>query len=422
MAVLVATDVFVALAEACAAGLGAGNVPILAVPHPLGGIDRSAVGAKALAAVAPLVALLEKPWPREAAEATDPTSAPYRRLRVERTVSGITDFVLNPPWTDGMPIVPPTVDLVDGLIAASGRPADEVVARLAPRFGAATIERIAANAAMAGCRPEVMPLLVTAVEAVADPAFNLPGVQATTHPCGVLVLVSGPAAAHAGISGGEGCLGPGQPGNQSVGRAMRLILMNIGGGIPGTTDRSCQGSPAKLAYCLTENLADSPWAPFHVEEGWSDDDSTVTVLAVEGPHNIQDHFSRTPEGILDTVGASLRNVGCNNFAHSIAALRGTIGDEWSPRMVVVFGPEHARTAAATGLGKAAIRRSLWERATIPWAEVPREWRDGLAPVATVPVARRAEEIVILVAGGTGKHSCWMPSMGSTSMVTRPVLG
>ena len=103
------------------------------------------------------------------------------------------------PWT-----------VVAGLIAASGRPADEVVARLAPRFGDATIERIAANAAMAGCRPEAMPLLVAAVEAVADPAFNLPGVQATTHPCGVLILVSGPAAARAGIDGGEGCFGPGR--------------------------------------------------------------------------------------------------------------------------------------------------------------------------------------------------------------------
>jgi hypothetical protein len=141
---------------------------------------------------------------------------------------------------------------------------------------------------------------------------------------------------------------------------------------------------------------------------------------VEGPHNIQDHFSTTPDGILDAVGGALRNVGCNNFAHSVATRRGTIGDEWDPRLVVVFGPEHAKTAAAEGLTKAEIRRLLWERATIPWEQVPSEWRVGLAPVAAIPVARKPEEIVILVAGGAGKHSCWMPSMGSTSMVTRPV--
>ena len=185
-------------------------------------------------------------------------------------------------------------------------------------------------------------------------------------------------------------------------------------------DRSCQGSPAKLAYCVTENMAVSPWGPFHVEEGWGAHESTVTVLAVEGPHNIQDHMSRTAEGILDTVGGALRNVGCNNFAHSVASLHGTIGDEWDPRMVVVFGPEHAATVASGGFGKAEIRRALWERARIPWDQVPSEWRQGLAPLPDIPVARHPGEIVVLVAGGAGKHSCWMPSMGSTAMVTRRV--
>jgi hypothetical protein len=146
----------------------------------------------------------------------------------------------------------------------------------------------------------------------------------------------------------------------------------------------------------------------------------VTVLAVEGPHNIQDHFSRTPDGILDTVAGALCNIGCNNFAHSGAARRGTIRDEWSPRLVVVLGPEHADTVAATGLGKEEVRRRIWERAVIPWQQIPREWRDGLPPLDSIPVARRPEEIVILVAGGAGKHSCWLPSMGSTSMVTHRV--
>jgi hypothetical protein len=418
-AVLVATDVFVQLAETTAAALGARDVPILAIVHPLGGIDRGAVEAKALEAIERLAVVMDEPTLPLVAPATERAPAP-RGLRVGHTAAGIIEFVRNPPWSDGLPIVPPTEDLVSAMTAASGRAADEIVAVLAPRFGDATVERIAANAVMAGCRPEAMPPLVAAVEAIADPAFNLPGVQATTHPCGVLILVSGPAAARAGVQGGEGCFGPGVPGNQSLGRALRLVLMNIGGAIPGATDRSCQASPAKLAYCVTENLDASPWAPFHVEEGWPAGDSTVTVLAVEGPHNIQDHFSTTPDGILDAVGGALRNVGCNNFAHSVAALRGTIGDEWDPRMVVVFGPEHAKTAAAEGLRKADIRQLLWERATIPWAQVPSEWRVGLNPVAAIPVARKPEEIVILVAGGAGKHSCWMPSMGSTSMVTRPV--
>jgi hypothetical protein len=418
----VATDAFVELAEACAVGLGASQVPVLAVRHPLGGIDLAGVQARADDAIETLVSLLGPQTTVSHARAgeREPPSS-HNLLRVENTVSGVMEFVRNPPWTDGLPVVPPAADLVAAMISASGRRATDVVAALAPRFGDASIQRIAANAVMAGCRPEAMPVLVAAVEAVADPTFNLPGVQTTTHPCGVLILVSGPAAARAGIQGGEGCFGPGMPGNQSLGRALRLILMNIGGAIPGATDRSAQASPAKLACCVTENIAVSPWPPFHVEEGWQAGDSTVTVLAVEGPHNIQDHFSRTPDGILDTVAGALRNVGGNNFAHTVAALRGTIGDEWHPRLVVVFGPEHAHTVAAEGLGKAEVSRLLWERATIPWEQVPREWRTGLTPVDAIPVARRPDEIVILVAGGAGKHSCWMPSMGSTSMVTRPVL-
>ncbi len=418
-AVLVATDVFVKLAETAAAGLGARGVPVLAITHPLGGIDLAAVRARAGAAVGPLVALMQGNEPEPSAALTEATVS-ARLFRLTNTTAGILEFVNRPPWSDGLPIVPPTPDLVTAMVAASGRRADEVVAALAPRFGEATVERIAANAVMAGCGPEAMPVLVAAVDAVADSAFNLPGVQATTHPCGVLILVSGRAAARAGVHGGEGCFGPGAPANLTIGRAMRLILMNIGGAIPGATDRSCQGSPAKLAYCVTENMAVSPWGPFHVEEGWSAHESTVTVLAVEGPHNIQDHMSRTAEGILDTVGGALRNVGCNNFAHSVASLHGTIGDEWDPRMVVVFGPEHAATVASGGFGKAEIRRALWERARIPWDQVPSEWRQGLAPLPDIPVARHPREIVILVAGGAGKHSCWMPSMGSTAMVTRRV--
>jgi hypothetical protein len=417
-AALLATDVFVQLAGTCAAALGARDVPIVAITHPLGGIHLAGVKARADEAIGPLVAALEEPT-------TDPlvkTSAPETNgLHLDNTVASLLEFVHNPRWSDGLPVVPPTPDLVAAMVAASQRPAGEVVAVLAPRFGAATTERIAANAVMAGCRPEAMPLLVAAVEAVADPAFNLPGVQATTHPCGVLIVVSGPAAARAGVHGGEGCFGPGIPANPSIGRALRLMLINIAGAVPGSTDRSCQGSPAKLAFCVTENLAESPWAPLHVEEGWDAGESTVSVLAVEGPHNIQDHFSRTPAGILDAVGGALRNVGCNNFAHSVAALRGTIGGEWDPRLVVVFGPEHAATAASGGLGKAEIRQELWERARIPWQQVPSEWREGLDPRPDIPVARHPGEIVILVAGGAGKHSCWMPSMGSTSMVTRRVL-
>lgn len=341
-------------------------------------------------------------------------------VRVVDDIGEITSFLRDAGWTDGLPVVPPALALVEAMIDASGRQADEVIATLPPRGGEATVERIAANAVMAGCPPSAAPLLLAAVEAVADPAFNLMGVQATTHPCGTLIVASGPGAGAAGVVGGEGCFGPGPTANLAVGRALRLVLMNVGGAQPGVTDRSCQATPAKIGYCITEDLTASPWPPIHVDEGWPEAATTVTVLAAEGPHNIQDHMSTTAEGILDTVGGALCNVGSNNFAQALGHLNGRVGEEWQPRLAVVLGPEHAGLVASAGLTRADVRRELWERSHLPWTMVPRDWRSGLPEGTAVPATPRPDDILLLVAGGAGKHSCWIPTMGSTTPVTRPV--
>ncbi|MER3419161.1 MAG: hypothetical protein C4290_00950 [Chloroflexota bacterium] len=184
---------------------------------------------------------------------------------------------------------------------------------LPPRQGEATVERIAINAVMAGCRPEYLPVVIAAVEAMADPDFNLDGVQATTHPVAPLVIVNGPAARELGINCGYNCYGQGTRANATIGRAIRLILMNIGGGLPGTGDRSTQGSPAKYSYCVAENEDANPWEPLHVERGYSRDTSTVTVIGCEGPHNIQEHYSNTGEGILLTITGAMGQAGSNNI-------------------------------------------------------------------------------------------------------------
>ena len=151
-------------------------------------------------------------------------------------------------WTDGLPIVPPTEIAVLEFLEATERDPREVIGVLPPRQGEATVERIAANAVMAGCRPEYFPVVLAAIEALADPLFNLDSVQATTHPVAPLIVVNGPIAREIGLNGGYNAFGQGVRANVTIGRAVRLVLMNVGGGLPGSGDRATQGSPAKLAY------------------------------------------------------------------------------------------------------------------------------------------------------------------------------
>jgi len=319
-------------------------------------------------------------------------------------------------WSDGLPFVPPTQERVARLVGHLGRDPDEVVCSLAPRNGDATIERIAANAVMAGARPEDLPFIVAALEAVAEDQFNLNGIQSTTHPTAILLLVNGPGASKLSINTGPSCLGAGARANMAIGRAFRLCLLNIGGGTPGDGDRATQGTPAKIAYCMAENETESPWEPYHVENGFSPDDTVVTVIACEGPHNVQDHFSIEGHGILATMAGALSQAGSNNIMFN------------SGSPVVAFGPEHAHQVAVSGYTKADVKEFLWEHGRFPIARFSEEWTaDGrLADrVETLtgqrleaPVTNRPEKLQVIVAGGPGKHSCWMPTFGGD---TRPVM-
>src|SRR5262249_44499773 len=163
------------------------------------------------------------------------------------------------------------------------------VATLAPRQGVATMETIAANAALAGAGPEHLPVIVAAIRALADPRFNLFAIQTTTHSCTPLLIVNGPIARRLGIAGAANALRNGHRANAVIGRAVRLVLQNVGGARPGSTDRATLGHPGKFSYCLAENEAESPWEPLSVERGFGGGESTVTVCGAEGPHNVNDH-------------------------------------------------------------------------------------------------------------------------------------
>jgi hypothetical protein len=287
---------------------------------------------------------------------------------------------------------------------------------LPPRQGEATIEKIAANAVMAGCRPEYFPVVLAALEALADPLFNLDSVQATTHPVATLLVVNGPIARAIGLQAGYNAFGQGFRANVTIGRAVRLVLMNVGGGLPGSGDRATQGSPAKIAYCVAENEAESPWEPLHVEAGLPAGTSTVTVFGCEGPHNIQDHYSNTARGVLLTVAGAMGQAGSNNL----------LGRGWP---LLSLGPEHAATIAREGYTKQQVKEFLFEHARYPLAKLGLEYRRqqierwGVvdAPDTMVPIVRTADDISVIVVGGAGKHSSWQPTFGDGTHWTRRVI-
>ena len=348
---------------------------------------------------------------------TELLKAPGASLEAEDDFDAVNELMRSRGWSDGLPVIPPSAARVERMLAYCDRPWDEPVAKMAPRYGAATPLRLAANAVMAGCRPEYFPLLVLAVEAMCEEPFNLYAIQATTHLCAPLVIVNGPVAKELDINAGHNAFGPGWQANATIGRAIRLALVNIGGAIPGSGDMSTFGAPSKFSYLAAENEAGSPWDPLHVERGLPREASAVTVVGAECPHNVNDHESITAEGILTTIAGTMLDTGANDVFYDAQPL-------------VVMGPEHAKTVAEGGFSKAAVKRFLFEHAHLPMGRFSKEnierrlrvtWKEQFAHAALdapVPMVRRAEDILIAVIGGAGKHSAIINTFGATKAVTR----
>ncbi|HJN93650.1 MAG TPA: hypothetical protein QGF05_13125 [Dehalococcoidia bacterium] len=328
-------------------------------------------------------------------------------------------------WSDGLPLIPPTEERVGAMLAGVDRDPLEVLGVLSPRQGEATIHAIAVNAVMAGCEPAHLGIVAAAIEGLTDPLFNLAAVNATTHPNGVFILASGPAARAAGIHGGAGCFGPAFPANVAIGRAVRLVLLNVAGATPGRGDRATQGTPAKISFCASEREDASPWPPFQTTRGLRADESCVTVFSSEAPHNIQDHGSNTADGILQTVAGAMGQAGSNHILS-----RG--------EPLLAFGPEHAATVAAEGWTRESVQEHLFQNARYDNAKLSAEFLeavagrmegtldpehdDGPADISQpLPLAFSPESIHIIIAGGPGKHSSWMPSFGGmTQPITVPL--
>ena len=320
-------------------------------------------------------------------------------------------------WGDGLPLVAPTPARVDAMLTHTEGDPDEVLGILPPRFGRATRRLVAINAVLAGCAPEVMPVLVTAARALARPELNLRGVNATTHPVAPLLVVHGDAVADGGFNAGIGAFGPGNRANATVGRAIRLLLLHVAGARPGDGDAAQHGQPSKYTYCIAEHATASPWGAYARTRG-VDAPSAVTIHCGENPHNVHDMEAGTPQPILDKCASAMATLGQNNACIA------------QGEYFVLLGPEHAATIAAAGWSRHDVSMYLYERARLPAgllrghfesrAWMP--WMEAVPDDQLLPMTGQPENIRVLVAGGPGKHSCVVPSWGMTTSVTLPVEG
>jgi hypothetical protein len=340
-------------------------------------------------------------------------------IELPDTLEAVEAHFFEQGWSDGLPIVPPTAERVTAMLAGIDAEPDLVLGKIPPLWGEATVEKVAINAVMAGCRPEAMPVLVAALEAMLETPFNLYGVQATTHPVAPLLVVHGPAAARLGVHAGAGCFGPGHRGNATLGRAVRLCLLNLGGARPGSGDMATQGSPAKYTYAVAERREASPWPPLAVSLGFDADESVVTVFGGEAPHNVNDHVSLRAPSLLGVIADTAATLG-SNVGWYLA----------QSQLLVVLGPEHAATIAADRFSRADVQQYLYEHARIPlhrlkqggmWGmhDWPR-WMDAADDAACLPIVPEPADILVMVAGGSGKHSSVVPNCCFSRAVSRPV--
>jgi len=261
-------------------------------------------------------------------------------------------------WTDGLPVVPPTEARVLRMLSGTTRSPDEVVAVVPPDLVECTVEKVAVNAVLAGCSPEYLPVVLACVEAACTDEFNIHGLLATTYFSGPMVVVNGPITRAIGMNSGGNVLGQGNRANATIGRALQLVVRNVGGGKPGGVDRATLGNPGKYTFCFAEDEEDSPWEPLSVERGVAPGVSAVTLFAAEGPRGIVDQISRTPESLARSFALGLRAVAHPKLAFVFDAF-------------MVVSPEHARVFREGGWSKARLREELMALLTLPGSEVVR---------------------------------------------------
>ena len=317
-------------------------------------------------------------------------------------------------FTDGLPVVPPTEARVLAMLEGTTRAPDDVVAVVPPDLVEVTVEKIAINAVMAGCRPEYLPVVIAAVEAACTDTFNMHGLLATTMPVGPVLIVNGPIRRRIGMNSGVNVLGQGNRANATIGRALQLVVRNVGGGRPGGVDRATHGNPGKIGFCFAEDEEGSPWTPLSVQLGMPAGVDTVTLFPGEGPRCAVDQLSRTPESLSLSLANSLRALHNTKLVIGFDA-------------ILVVGPDHARVYADAGWDRERTLTELHARLQIPGSEivrgaggiaegVPEHLRD-----ATLPKFRPGGLLLVHAGGGAGLFSAIIGGWANGKMGSEPVI-
>ncbi len=397
---------------------GLSDLPLIKVPHPVSSISLDSLRSLAESNIESIIeALTSDPVPgNRSLDLVDNQDSKPGSLVVPENPSRMFQYLSKSGWTDGLPVLPPTRGAVGEMIKASGLDRDEKLGIVPPLNGIATMEKIASNAVMAGCLPEYFPIVIAAVKGLLQPGFNLNGVQTTTGNVAPLIIVNGPCRNSLEINYSSNVLGQGWRANATIGRAVRLVLTNIGGATPGLYDKATLGQPAKYTFCIAENEEENPWEPLHVERGLSRETDAVSVTGCSGVHSIIDEASKNAKGIIMTMALSM--------------IGGATSGVTSSEALLIICPEHAATLSAGGYSKKNIRQELFAKARVPHEKISEDNLELLAKrrplwfhdsdFRELPVVDRPEDIWIIVAGGKGVKSAFIPGRTSTHMQTTVV--
>ena len=404
-AVVVVTESFKTLAKTKARSLGMPDIPMLVIPGQIGGISPEEVNIKVDVGIDALISALINPGISEKVEDLSNIVYPAEIIKVEVIDNDYFSPLYRRNWTDGLPVVPPTGQRVAAMLKGTGHRPEQVVAHLPLKGGVATVERIAINAVMAGCTPEYFPIVLAAVEAVSDPQNNMEGWAATTGSNSPMLIINGPVRNEMNINYGTNALGSGKRANAVIGRAVNLVIKNIGGVNPGSTDMTTIGAPWEYTMCLGENEDALPekWEALNAERGFPDA-NTVTVKCINSQIDIFSHNALDLKQVLDTIAAGI--VGIN----SLAVLQ-------SQGVVIAFCPEVASLVHKDKWSKQAVKQYIFEKARQPlknWQYLGDNWvaRDLIpeskleSKESLIRMIPQPEDILIIVAGGAGKHSHW----------------
>jgi hypothetical protein len=320
-------------------------------------------------------------------------------------------------WGDGLPLIPPTEARVQSLLETVDEAPETVIGVVEPRRGEATTEKIAVNAVMAGCPPACFPVVVAAVRAVCDPRFNLYALNTTTCCAAPALMINGPARPALDIQCGYSCLGNNGRANATIGRALRLVMRNVGGSIPGVVSKSTYGQPGRLSLCFGEWEERSPWAPFHVRRGFAAEQSVVTAHCATGTQDIADIWADTGEELCILLAHSMDWIGNNKV----------LVPQADGEVLLLMCPDFADKMARDGLSMPDVQRLLWEHTRTPLERWPRGYwpkleQRGYVEDGVVPLCSTPEQFLVAVAGGDGgHHALYFCSFGLTWSVSVPFL-